>query len=42
MNVPNQNLMQCFEIFYHDERTKFERPGKMRRASLRDNFDFFK
>ena len=33
MMVPFRNLIQCFEDIDHDKNTKFERPGKIRRAS---------
>ena len=40
--VASQYLLQCLDVIHHDETTKFEPPGKMRRASRNDHSDFLK
>ena len=40
--VSLQNLVECSEDIHHDKSTKFQRPGKMRRASWSEHNDFFK
>ena len=40
MIVPSQTLVQCIEDIQHDKGTKFQRPGKMRRANRSEHSDF--
>ena len=40
--VSLQNLVECIENIHHDKSTKFQRPGKIRRASRSEYSDFLK